>query len=292
VIARVATSLSSLYIGTFFATLTRLDNLIRRTAQCLIRLCFRDHADDAQADVADEFYWKKAATEEMSDSLGSRCQDESEISQLLKVNSNDQDPVSPVSQVYEVSNPAPEIDLKEISYAIGAFFATLQPVAITLVLSTLAVVYIKSPFSLLNADGGLSVYDISDGSESSLNDSNTVKLGKSMINAIVIVGAIALMTSVVVFLYWARCMRFIQGYMIFSSFMLLCLMGGVFFFTIIDQFQIRFDWITFFFLLYNFSVVGVVAIFFQKGRSKVASQNHFIYRMRRTHLLLFTIQND
>jgi Presenilin len=235
----------------------------------------------------DEIYGEKAATEGMSDPLGSRCQDESEISQLLKINSNDRDQISPVSQVYEVSNLAPEIDLKEISYAIGAFYATLQPVAITLVLSSLAVVYIKSPFSQQNADGGLSVYDISDGSESSLNDSNTVKLGKSMINAIVIVGAIALMTSVVVFLYWARCMRCIQGYMIFSSFMLLCFMGGVFFFTIIDQFQIRFDWITFFFLLYNFSVVGVIAIFFQKGRSKVTLPDNFMYQLRRNELTSF-----
>lgn len=212
----------------------------------------------------------------MSDPLGSRCQDESENSQLLKIHPHDRDQTTLESQVDESGNPFQVIDLKEITYALGAFYATVQPVAITLVLSSLAVVYIKSPFSQQNADGGLSIYDISDGSESSMNDSNTVKLGKSMINAIVIVGAIALMTLVVVFLYWARCMKCIQGYMILSSFMLLFVMGGVFFFTVIDQFRIRLDWITFFFLLYNFSVVGVIAIFFQKGRSYVTSPDHNI----------------
>ena len=202
----------------------------------------------------------------MNVKVNSNFLEETENSQLLQVPSHDRTAKqSKRKRSHDDVDSAPGIILSEISYAVSAFYATLQPVAITLILSSLAVVYIKSPFSQQSADGGLSIYDISDGSEAGLNDSKTVKLGKSMINAIVIVSAIALMTFVIVFLYWARCVKCILGYMILSSFMLLSFMGGVFLFTVIEQFQIRFDWITFFILIYNFSVVGVIAIFMQKG---------------------------
>ena len=193
--------------------------------------------------------------------------EESESSQLLKAPSDLREDFTSSACSVEAEKGERELDMKEISYAFGAFYATLQPVAITLILSSLVVIFIESPFSQQSADGGLSVYDISEGSESSLNDSNTVRLGKSMINAIVIVCAMALMTFVIVFLYWARCMRCIQGYMMFSSFMLLCFMGGIFFYTVVCQFEITLDWITFFFFLYNFSVVGVIAIFYQQGNT-------------------------
>ena len=191
--------------------------------------------------------------------------EESENSQLLKVSSIDREESGTLPCGGESTSEEVDLEMKEILYAINAFYATLQPVAITLILSSLVVIYVKSPFSQQSGDGGLSIYDIRDGSEASINDSNTVKLGKSMINALVIVCAMALMTFVIVFLYWARCMQFIQVYMIFSSFMLLCFMGGVFFYTVICQLEIPLDWITFFIILYNFSVVGVIAIFFQKG---------------------------
>ena len=196
-------------------------------------------------------------------SVGSTCVEESESSQLLTMPSLENK--VPSEKNHENGFPTSEISIDEISYAISAFYATIQPVAITLILSSLAVVFIESPFSQLRSDGGLSVYDISDGSDASINDSNTVKFGKSMINALVIVCAIALMTFMIVFLYWARCVKCIQGYMIFSSFMMLCLIGGIFLNSVIDQFQIRFDWITFFIFVYNFAVVGVIAIFFHEG---------------------------
>ena len=201
----------------------------------------------------------------MSPPINSLSLEESESSQLLKVPSDLREDFTASASNVEGEILERDLDMKEISYAFGAFYATLQPVAITLILSSLVVIYVESPFSQQSADGGLSVYDISDGSESGMNDSNTVKLGKSMINAIVIVCAMAFMTFVIVFLYWARCMKCIQGYMMFSSFMLLCFMGGIFFYTVICQFEITLDWITFFFLLYNFSVVGVIAIFYQQG---------------------------
>ena len=220
----------------------------------------------------------------MNAPTGPPTNEESESSQLLKITLVERDRHLRENAVDDVEEK--DIDIKEISYAIGAFYATLQPVAITLVLSSLAVVYIVSPFSQQRADGGLSVYDISDGSDADMNDSTTVKLGKSMINAIVIVCAMAIMTFVIVFLYWARCMRFIQGYMIFSSFMLLCFMGGIFLYTVICQFQIPFDWITFFVLLYNFSVVGVIAIFYQQGTSFRCMSYSYFPSMHVTRLSL------
>ena len=56
----------------------------------------------------------------------------------------------------------------------------------------------------------LRVYEISDDDASTddqTRDSNSTKLGKSLINAIVIICVIALFTFVLVFCYWMRCMK-------------------------------------------------------------------------------------
>lgn len=54
------------------------------------------------------------------------------------------------------------------------------------------------------------MYDISDdeGSDDDQGgDSNSVKLGKSLVNAIIIVCVLGMFTFVLVFCYWMRCMK-------------------------------------------------------------------------------------
>jgi hypothetical protein len=62
---------------------------------------------------------------------------------------------------------------------------------------------------MLIADGGR-VYEISDDdtvTDDQEKDSNSVKLGKSLVNAIVIICVIALFTFVLVFCYYMKCMK-------------------------------------------------------------------------------------
>jgi presenilin 1 len=162
-------------------------------------------------------------------------------------------------------------DISQVKYALDAFIATAQPVIITMILSSFAVVYIRSPQTASNGGNGLSVYNIDD------DDSNVnAKIGESAINALVIVGFMAALTFVVVFLYWMRCMLILKGYMLLSSTLLLGMLGGVFSLEVLDKYQIPFDAFSFFILLWNFAVVGLLAIFYQKGVPVSVTQGYLM----------------
>ena len=118
-------------------------------------------------------------------------------------------------------------------------------------------------------------------------------LGQSIINAIVIVGAICAVTFVLVLCYKYRCIKvrmlmlhvardvgkhglgsrrwFIGahcqcmiGYLIFASASLLGYSGGFVVMTAFEVYRVTISWPTFVFLMYNFAMVGVVAVFWQK----------------------------
>ena len=92
------------------------------------------------------------------------------------------------------------------------------------------------------------------------------KLGKSLINALVIVGVITVMTFVLVLCYKYRCLKVMLGYLVGVSAMLLGYSGGFMFYTAITVYDIQIDWLTFVFIMFNFAGAGVVAIFWQKVR--------------------------
>mmetsp|Transcript_5232 Transcript_5232/g.5362 ORF Transcript_5232/g.5362 Transcript_5232/m.5362 type:complete len:457 (+) Transcript_5232:114-1484(+) len=167
------------------------------------------------------------------------------------------------------------LDIEEILYASNAFWATLKPVALTLVLSSLAVIYIQSATTQSDNQSGLKVYDIDD-DDTGGGDSNSIKMGKSFINALTIVCVLALFTFLLVFLYWMRCMKCLLGYMIFSSCLLLALMGGLVWYTALEKWQLPCDYITFFAVLYNFAIVGIISIFYQKGIPTIVTQGYLV----------------
>jgi len=173
----------------------------------------------------------------------------------------------------------PELDINEVVYALNAFWATLKPVALSLLLSSLAVIYIQSEATRQDKQSGLKVYDISDDdavTDDEGGDSNSQKLGKSLINAIVIICVIATFTFVLVFCYWMKCMKFLLGYMIFSSGILLSLLGGIIWYTALIKWELPCDAYTFCIVLYNFAIVGIIAIFYQKGIPTVVTQSYLV----------------
>ena len=187
--------------------------------------------------------------------------------------------VSPASSTSPSPPSSSGVDVDEVLYAFHAFWATLKPVALSLLLSSLVVVYIQSDKIARDNQSALKVYDLSDDdyyTDDEEQDSNSEKLGKSFINAIVIVCVLALVTFVLVFCYWMRCMKFLLGYMIFSSGILLGLLGGLIWFTALLRWDIAMDAITFYSVLYNFSIVGVIAIFYQKGIPMTATQAYLV----------------
>jgi cell division protein FtsL len=100
------------------------------------------------------------------------------------------------------------------------------------------------------------------------SDSSGTKLWKSLLTAFVVLVAILLTTILFVILYKYRCLKIIYGWLITSSLMLLAAFGGYFFYLLLESFNLPFDAITFSFLLWNFAVVGILAIFWH-GPTKV-----------------------
>ena len=64
------------------------------------------------------------------------------------------------------------------------------------------------------------------------------------------------------------------GYLIFASASLLGYSGGFVVMTAFEVFDVRISWPTFVFLMYNFAIVGVVAVFWQKVPGGVHACSH------------------
>jgi len=64
-----------------------------------------------------------------------------------------------------------------------------------------------------------------------------------------------------VILYKYRCLKIIYGWLMFSTCSLLAAFGGYVFFLLLEAKNMPLDYLTFSVLLWNFSVVGIIAIF-------------------------------
>ena len=176
-------------------------------------------------------------------------------------------------RVTNVDNSRPRADLTaEFAHAKNAFIATALPVAITMILSSLASVYVKSPRSIQEVIGGLVVYDIT---EDTTTDTS-VKVGESMANALVIVAVIAAATVIVLFLFRMGCSPCLRCYMIFASFSILSILGGNFAKTVLDQYNVLFNWPSFIFVICSFSIIGVFAIFYPLGLPRILTHSYLI----------------
>ncbi|CAN6579623.1 unnamed protein product [Malus baccata var. baccata] len=92
-------------------------------------------------------------------------------------------------------------------------------------------------------------------------DSAAQKLEGALLNALVFVVLIAVVTFLLVLLYYYNFTNFLKNYMRFSAFFVLGTMGGSIFLSIVQHFSIPIDSITCFLLLFNFTVVGVLSVF-------------------------------
>ncbi|CAH8313354.1 unnamed protein product [Eruca vesicaria subsp. sativa] len=96
------------------------------------------------------------------------------------------------------------------------------------------------------------------------SDSPWAKLLGAFLNSLVFVAAITLATFLLVLLFYLRCLNFLKLYMAFSAFVVLANLGGEILILLIDRFRFPIDSVTFLILLFNFSVVGVFAVFMSR----------------------------
>ncbi|KAE8673778.1 Presenilin-like protein [Hibiscus syriacus] len=138
------------------------------------------------------------------------------------------------------------------------------------------IIGVMSPVSLCMLLVVLLVYSLSDSNSFSSapirtaanlvyleNPSDTAaqKLEGALLNALVFVILIAIVTFVLVLLYYYNFSNFLKNYMRFSAFFVLGSMGGSIFLSIIQHFSIPIDAITCFLLLFNYTIVGVLSMF-------------------------------
>ncbi|KAG8379301.1 hypothetical protein BUALT_Bualt07G0074200 [Buddleja alternifolia] len=98
----------------------------------------------------------------------------------------------------------------------------------------------------------------------SSSDSMWDKLKGALLNSLVFVAVVTVVTFLLVLLFYLRCINFLKYYMGFSTFLVLGFMGGEISLLLIQVFSVPVDCITFAIVLFNFTVVGVLAVFLSK----------------------------
>lgn len=96
------------------------------------------------------------------------------------------------------------------------------------------------------------------------SDSFWDKFEGALLNSLVFVAVITVVTFILVLLFYLRFTSFLKYYMGFSAFLVLGFMGGEIALFLNQYFRIPVDCFTFLLVLFNFTVVGVLAVFMSK----------------------------
>jgi presenilin-like A22 family membrane protease len=129
-----------------------------------------------------------------------------------------------------------------------------------MIITAWSVIYIATPESTAATQDAFSrTYLVLDSNPE--QDSNATQFGNSLVNGLVIVGVICALTFLIVILYHLRCLTCLMGYMMLSSGLLLGYLASVMFQVAIDRYELGIDKLTFAVTMFNFAVVGVIAIF-------------------------------
>ncbi|KAH9258944.1 hypothetical protein BASA82_000300 [Batrachochytrium salamandrivorans] len=149
----------------------------------------------------------------------------------------------------------------QLLYSAHAFAAMAVPVSISMILSSLCVVFVNDGLNGKTSGGtGIPVVF-----EESASSSSAELFSQALVNALVIVGVIILATVMMVVLYYFKFMRVLIGYLMITTAMLLAVSTGLVVQTLLQVYQLPLDAVSYSLLFYNFAVVGVLAIFYQRG---------------------------
>ncbi|KAM0951380.1 putative presenilin/signal peptide peptidase [Dioscorea sansibarensis] len=151
----------------------------------------------------------------------------------------------------------------------------IAPVSACMLLVVLLVSILSSPSSS-SSDTLLPTIVFPDDSATTTSSSFWDKLKDAILSSIAFVATVTVLTFLLVLLFYFRCTSFLKYYMAFSSFIVLAFLGGEVTLFLIDKFSIPIDTVTFFILLLNFSVVGVMAVFMSR-MAIVVTQSYLVF---------------
>lgn len=169
-----------------------------------------------------------------------------------------------------------DISLAELLYSSSSYYAIAKPVALTMILSALAVVYVNTDETRAEGEQAMATAYQMWNLNNSGSDSNSQALALSLANALVMVSVICCMTFVIVIIYRLKYMKCLIGYMIFSSGTLLGVLGGNLLQVFIQIYNIPVDKFSFGFFIVNFCLVGVLSVFWGQGIPKYITQAYLI----------------
>ncbi|RLN53075.1 hypothetical protein BBJ29_002059 [Phytophthora kernoviae] len=161
---------------------------------------------------------------------------------------------------------------EELLHSIGSFSAVVWPVAVTMLLASFVSLNVVDPASAKALAEAYLVY----GPDQDKGAPTGTKVADALVNALAIVSFFLVATFVIVCCYKFNFNRMLIGYMMFSSAMLLGMLGGNMLVIVIARMQIPVDVFSLLFAMYNFSVVGVLTIFYQKGTPMWLTQTYLV----------------
>ena len=165
--------------------------------------------------------------------------------------------------------------IKEMIYCFESYALVFTPVSLCMICSALAVVFINTEETREATQQQFAkTYEVSNISDDNSNSKNTLS---SIGNAMIIVSVVCFMTFVVALLYKYRCMKIFYGYMILVTTILLGFLSSNMWIIIIEKYNwYRIDKFSFAFVIWNFTIVGILAIFWPIGIPKFVQQGYLI----------------
>lgn len=164
----------------------------------------------------------------------------------------------------------------QLRSAFNSFDVLLFPVSMTMFLASFTCANVANPTS----QDTLSQYLVYDDDASPESDEGGDEIFEhALVNALVMISFICIITFGMLMCYKYDCNKCLYYYILYACFGLLFAFGGLLLQSVLSQYLIDYlvvDLPTFYMIVYNIAVVGVISVFYQRGVSNSIGQGYLV----------------